>query len=186
MLAAGTLSARRSTERTPFCGGPTTTLSDHGRAPSSPRLTATPPPLGRRMLRLIFSNDHLLPRCWSSTTRLPFLRPISLRFCPSSPVRLRLSSQSRPARMPLCVGSVEGVPAVGGVTGICRGNVAGSPTSLPLPLGAGADCGWVRRQGRARRSPSSAPVPASLPIPGSYYEPLPAPTSPSTSGRVVL
>ena len=78
--------------------------SDHGCAPSSPRLSATPPPLGRRRLRLIFSKVHLLPRCWSSTTRLPFFRPISLRFCPSSPVRLRLSSQSRPASNPFCVG----------------------------------------------------------------------------------
>ena len=34
--------------------------------------------------------------------------------------------------------------------------------SLPLPLGAGAEVD--RRQGRARRSVSSAPVPASLPI----------------------
>src|SRR6266545_524812 len=118
MLAAGTLSARRSTDRTPFCCGPTTTLSDHGRAPSSPRLTATPPPRGRRMLRLIFSNVHLLPRCWSSTTRLPFLRPISFRFCPSRPVRLRLSSQSRPASNPF--GVVSGAVAVTPWAGACR------------------------------------------------------------------
>ena len=129
MLAAGTLSARRSTDRTPFCCGPTTTLSDHGRAPSSPRLTATPPPLGRRMLRLILSNVHLLPRCWSSTTRLPFLRPISFRFCPSRPVRLRLSSQSRPASNPFCVvsGAVATAPCAGTVT--WRGNVGAMPAS---------------------------------------------------------
>src|SRR5262249_56513560 len=116
-------------ERTPLDGGPTATRSDHGFAPSSPRRSATPPPLGRRRLRLIFSNDHLLPRCWSSTIRLPFFRPISLRFCPSRPVRLRLSSQSRPAKTPACVLSVggAGAPAVGGVTGICRGDVAGRP-----------------------------------------------------------
>src|SRR5215475_9448658 len=101
MLAVGSLSALMSTERTPLAGGPTVTFSDHGFAPSSPRLSATPPPLGRRRLRLMFSNDHLLPRCWSSTTKLPFFRPISLRFCPSRPVRLRLSSQSSPASSPL-------------------------------------------------------------------------------------
>src|SRR5438132_9833909 len=129
MLAVGSLSALMSTERTPLAGGPTVTLSDHGLAPSSPRLSATPPALGRRRLRLIFSNDHLLPRCWSSTTRLPFFRPISLRFCPSSPVRLRLSSQSRPASNPF--GASEGAPddVVGGVTCTCRGKVAGSPAS---------------------------------------------------------
>src|ERR1700675_95267 len=44
---------------------------------------------------------HLLPRCWSSTVRIPFFKPISLRFWPSSPVRLRLSSQSRPASNPV-------------------------------------------------------------------------------------
>ena len=44
------------------------------------------------------------------------------------------------------------------------GGGLGATNSLPLPLGAGADCGLVRRQRRARRSPSSAPVPASLPI----------------------
>src|SRR5215470_8156661 len=106
MLAVGNLSALISTARTPLAGGPTVTRSDQGFAPSSPRLSATPPALGRRRLRLIFSNDHLLPRCWSSTTRTPFFKPISLRFCPSRPVRLRLSSQSSPARIPLCVESV--------------------------------------------------------------------------------
>src|SRR5215470_1675723 len=134
MLAVGSLSALMSTERTPLDGGPTVTFSDQGFAPSSPKLSATPPLLGRRRLRLIFSNDHLLPRCWSSTSRLPLLRPISLRFCPSRPVRLRLSSQSRPAKMPACVESVvdagAGAPAVGGVTGIWRGNVAGRPASF--------------------------------------------------------
>src|SRR5215510_9648991 len=111
MLAVGTLSALMSTERTPLDGGPTATRRDHGLVPSSPRLSATPPPLGRRRLRLIFSNDHLLPRCWSSTRRLPFFRPISLRFCPSRPVRLRLSSQSRPARIPAWVPSAAGAGA---------------------------------------------------------------------------
>ena len=40
----------------------------------------------------------------------------------------------------------------------------GATYSLPLPLGAGADCEIDRRQGLARRYVSSAPVPASLPI----------------------
>src|SRR4029450_5969641 len=113
------LPALVSPEPPPVAGGPTVPFSDHGLAPSSPRLSATPPLLGRRRLRLIFSNAHLLPRCWSSTTRLPFFRAISLRFCPSRPVRLRLSSQSRPARMPLwaSVVVVAGAPVVGGGTG---------------------------------------------------------------------
>src|SRR5712675_1683202 len=96
-----TLSARMSIGRTPFAGGPTRTRSDHAWLPSSPTLSATPPPLGRRRLRVILSKFHLLPRCWSSTVRFPFFRPISLRFWPSSPVRLRLSSQSSPASNPL-------------------------------------------------------------------------------------
>src|SRR6201987_2638860 len=101
MLLVGTLLARTSMLGTPFSGGPTVTRTDQGCAPSSPRLSATPPLLGRRRLRLMFSKFHLLPRCWSSTTSTPFLRPISLRFCPSRPVRLRLSSQSSPASIPL-------------------------------------------------------------------------------------
>jgi hypothetical protein len=52
-----------------------------------------------------------LPRCWSSTTSLPFFRPISLRFCPSSPLKLRLSSQFNPAK------SVPGVLRPSGITG---------------------------------------------------------------------
>src|ERR1700756_2570007 len=104
MLLVGTLLARTSTARTPFSDGPTVTRTVQGRAPSSPRLSATPPPLGRRRLRLMFSKFHLLPRCWSSTTSTPFFRPISLRFCPSRPVRLKLSSQSRPASSPLGAG----------------------------------------------------------------------------------
>src|SRR5579883_3031898 len=74
MFEVETLSARISTLRTPFSAGPTVTRNDQGRAPSSPKLNATPPPSGRRRLRLIFSKFHLLPRCWSSTTRLPFFR----------------------------------------------------------------------------------------------------------------
>src|ERR1700755_2362753 len=100
MFLVGTLLARTSTLRTPFSGGPTVTRTNQGCATSSPRLSAPPPPLGRRRLRLMFSKFHLLPRCWSSTTSTPFFKPISLRFCPSRPVRLRLSSQSRPASNP--------------------------------------------------------------------------------------
>src|ERR1700742_4829458 len=104
MLLVGTLLARTAIARPPFSAGPTVTRTAQGRAPSSPRLSATPPLLGRRKLRLMFSKFHLLPRCWSSTTSTPFLRPISLRFCPSRPVRLRLSSQSRPASKPFGAG----------------------------------------------------------------------------------
>ena len=138
-----------STERTPLAGGPTVTRSDQACAPSSPRLSATPPPLGRRRLRLILSNVHLLPRCWSSTMRLPFFRPISLRFWPSRPVRLRLSSQSRPASSPLWVlsAAAAGVPDGAGaavpsgcvVPAICLGNVGAQPCVF-----LGSDAGGER------------------------------------------
>src|SRR5580693_7734452 len=112
MFVVEILSARISTDRTPLAGGPTATRSHHTWAPSSLRVNATPPPLGRRRLRLMFSKFHLLPRCWSSTIKFPFFRPISLRFCPSSPVRLRLSSQSRPASSPLVASRLPGIAAV--------------------------------------------------------------------------
>src|ERR1700744_678541 len=99
MFEVDTLSARMSTERTPFEGAPTATRSYQACVPSSPMVSATPPPLGLRRPTVMLSKFHLLPRCWSSTINLPFFRPISLRFCPSSPVRLKLSSQSRPASM---------------------------------------------------------------------------------------
>src|ERR1700744_1412001 len=113
MLLVGTLVARTSTLRTPFSDGPTVTRADQGCAPSSPRLSATPPALGRRRLRLMFSKFHLLPRCWSSTTSTPFLKPISLRFCPSRPVRLRLLSQSQPASK--LFADAFGPPGAGGL-----------------------------------------------------------------------
>src|ERR1700710_2312020 len=129
MLLVETWSARISPVRTPFAGGPTATRSDQAWLPSSPTLSATPPPLGRRRLRVILLKFHLLPRCWSSTIRLPFFRPISLRFWPSSPVRLRLSSQSRPASSPLCALSAaiaaaggEDTEAAPGGPGVCRRN----------------------------------------------------------------
>src|SRR5215471_8712602 len=116
MLLVGTLLARTSTLRTPFSAGPTVTRADQGCAPSSPTLSATPPPCGRRRLRLIFSKFHLLPRCSSSTIRRPFFKPISLRFWPSSPVRLRLSSQSSPASSPLAV-ELPAAPGAAGAIG---------------------------------------------------------------------
>src|SRR5580704_17463840 len=117
MFELETLVARMSTDRTPFSCGPTSTRNDQARLPSSPRLSATPPPRGRRRLRLIFSKFHLLPRCSSSTIRRPFFKPISLRFWPSSPVRLKLSSQSRPASSPLAVELLAAPGAPGGVIG---------------------------------------------------------------------
>src|SRR6516164_7182617 len=143
MLLVETLSAWISTLRTPFSEGPTATRSDQGCAPSSPRLNATPPPLGRRRLRLILSKFHLLPRCWSSTTRLPFFRPISLRFCPSSPVRLRLSSQSRPASKPLlppdCDAAGTGTGGIAAVGAAPCGGGTGAPatTRLATPVASG-------------------------------------------------
>src|SRR5260370_18659522 len=112
MFVVETLSARISTDRTPLAGGPTVTRSDQAWLPSSPTLSATPPPLGRRRLRGIFSKFHLLPRCLSSTIRFPFFKTISLRFCPSSPVRLKLSSPSRPASTPLGASRLSGTVAV--------------------------------------------------------------------------
>src|SRR6185437_11610919 len=135
MLLVETSLARMSTERTPSRGGPTATRSDHGLAPFSPRLKATPPPVGRRRLRLMFSNFHLSPRCSSSTIRLPFFRPISLRFWPSRPVRLRLSSQSRPASKPLVAEDDVAGGVIGtGATGIAGALAAGCPgTGAPPP-----------------------------------------------------
>src|SRR5215831_15306255 len=133
MLLLETLSALMLTLRTPFSAGPTATRSDHGRAPSSLRFRATPPPLGRRRLRLMFSKFHLLPRCWSSTTSLPFFRPISLRFCPSSPVRLRLSSQSSPASSPLL--PPDGVADGGAAGGAAAGKVVDCPATAAPSLG---------------------------------------------------
>src|ERR1700716_2991630 len=74
MLAVDNLSARRSTDRTPLICGPTSTRSDHGLAPSSPKLSCTPPLLGRRKLRLIFSNVHLLPRRLAAADEFAFLK----------------------------------------------------------------------------------------------------------------
>src|ERR1700761_6829098 len=117
MFEVETLSARISTERTPLAGAPTATRSDQAWVPSSPMVSATPPPLGRRRPTGVLSKFHFLPRCRSSTTSLPFFKPISLRFCPSSPVRLRLSSQSRPASM------LFGVP-LSGLAGKAAGGTA--------------------------------------------------------------
>src|ERR1700761_1472360 len=139
MSLVETLSARISTDRTPLAGAPTGTRIDQAWAPSSPTLSATPPSLGRRRLRLILSKFHLLPRCWSSTIRLPFFRPISLRFCPSRPVRLRLSSQSRPASNPL-VALPDGVAGAGAA--VLVGGAAAIGEACP-PGGGAADesCG---------------------------------------------
>src|SRR5579872_2986499 len=113
MFVVETLSALMSTDLTPLLGGPTATRSDQPCAPSSARLSATPPPLGRRKLSEMFLKFHLLPRCWSSTIRLPFFKPISLRFCPSRPVKLKLSSQSSPASNPFGELSGDVAPAAG-------------------------------------------------------------------------
>src|ERR1700761_8454335 len=71
MFEVETLSARISTERTPLAGAPTATRSDQACVPSSPMVSATPPPLGRRRPTVMLSKFHLLPRCWSSTISLP-------------------------------------------------------------------------------------------------------------------
>src|SRR6201999_3263130 len=89
MFFVETLSARISTDRTPSDGAPTVTRNDQGLLPSSPRLSATPPPSGRRRLRLIFSKFHLLPRCSSSTIRLPFFQTDLLEVLSVEPGRAR-------------------------------------------------------------------------------------------------
>src|ERR1700731_2509182 len=67
--------------------------------------------------------------------RLPFFKPISLRFWPSRPVKLRLSSQSRPASNPFCelLGDVAaeagGADCADGFALPGRGNVGGKPAS---------------------------------------------------------
>ena len=83
-----------SIARCPCPRGVTVAVIDHG--PSAPReLTAkaTPPSLGRVRLRLISAKDHRLPVRVSSTTRLPFFTPISVRSPPSGPSASSASSQ---------------------------------------------------------------------------------------------
>src|SRR6201996_6837131 len=135
MFEVETLSARISTERTPLAGAPTATRSDQAWVPSSPMVSATPPPLGRRRPTGVLSKFHFLPRCRSSTTSLPFFKPISLRFCPSSPVRLRLSSQSRPASMLLDGAFLSGL--AGAATG---GGTAAAGDDGDGGTATGADC----------------------------------------------
>src|SRR5258708_8772448 len=70
--------------------------------------------------------------------RLPFFRPISLRFCPSSPVRLRLSSQSRPASRPLAASRLPGFTAV-----VPDGALGGGGIGLTGSVSAGwSDAAW--------------------------------------------
>ena len=61
---------------------------------SEPSVTAMPPLLGRITPRSILVNVHCLPLRWSSTVRLPPLRPISARSRPSRPLASRLSIQA--------------------------------------------------------------------------------------------
>src|ERR1700758_4445289 len=145
MLVVETLSALMSTDRTPLAGGPTVTRSDQPGALSSATLSATPPLLGRRRLREMFWKFHLLPRCWSSTIRLPFFKPISLRFCPSSPVRLRLSSQSRPASSPLAGSRLSEAAAVaaGGVSDDDGATWPRGIGSADWPVGGGISPGCL-------------------------------------------
>ena len=156
MFRVGTLSALISTERTPLDGAPTTTPNDHGVLPASPKLIATPPVCGRRRFSVMLLKVEVLPRCWSSITSVPFLRPISLRFWPSSPVRLRLSSHSSPARRPLGDGfSAAGTGGVGSAwtsgatcpggsdsdgpdgTGMVGGMTGGATRGVATPVASG-------------------------------------------------
>src|SRR3977135_929842 len=92
----------------------------HGRSTlSEPIVAAMPPPLGRVTLRSILVNVHCLPLRWSSTVRLPPLRPISVSSRPSKPPASRLSIQAISAANsgtpPRAVGTVEGAGAANGV-----------------------------------------------------------------------
>src|ERR1700724_4808418 len=73
--------------------------------------------------------------------RLPFFKPISLRFCPSSPVRLRLSSPSSPASSPLALPGVAAVVADGaGVGGGAAGPAGSATPGWPGDDGAATGC----------------------------------------------
>src|ERR1035437_3147101 len=87
MFVVETLSARISTDRTPFAGGPTATRSDQAWLPSSPTLSATPPPLGLRRLREMFSKFHFVPARVIVDNRVPFLQPVFFEFLPVNPGR---------------------------------------------------------------------------------------------------
>ena len=88
-LRASMLTARR-----PSPSGFTPARSTHSRSVfSEPMRSTTSPPSCRVRLRLILSNFDCCPLRWSSTVRLPLLRPISPRSWPSRPSALMLSSQ---------------------------------------------------------------------------------------------
>jgi len=93
ILRASMLTARR-----PSPSGLTPASNTQGRSGLSELMRNTTSPADSRVrLRLIFSNLDCCPLRRSSTTRLPLLRPTSLRSRPSRPSALTLSSQVRTA-----------------------------------------------------------------------------------------
>ena len=91
--------ASMPTARTPSPSGRIAALSTQGRSGlSDARRKITPPCGGRVRLTLMRLKVQCLPLRWSSTVRLPFLRPSSRRSWPSRPVAPSPSIQaSRPA-----------------------------------------------------------------------------------------
>ena len=78
-----------------------------------------PPSLGRVTLKSMLVNVHCLPLRWSSTVRLPPLRPISVRSRPSRPAASRLSIQASSAARsgtPLPTGKAAAAGAEAGAT----------------------------------------------------------------------
>ena len=125
-----------SIARRPCPRGVTVAVIDHG--PSVPReLTAkdTPPSLGRVRLRLMSAKDHRFPVRVSSTTRLPFFTPISVKSPPSGPSTSSASSQpssvvqtsgafcAAAAPVPASAGVFGGAPAA--VLGLALAAAAG-------------------------------------------------------------
>ena len=97
------LRASKLTARTPLPIGMMFACTSQGRAASSePSANSSSPECGRVRLRWMFSNFDWWPLRTSSTTRLPLLRPISVRSPPSRPSAPRLSSQARKLAKPSC------------------------------------------------------------------------------------
>ena len=97
------LRASKLTARTPLPIGMMFACTSQGReASSEPSPNSSSPERGRVRLRWMFSNFDWWPLRTSSTTRLPLLRPISVRSPPSRPSAPRLSSQARKLAKPSC------------------------------------------------------------------------------------
>ena len=141
-----TLRASKLTARTPLPIGFTVACTSQGRAASSePSANSSSPECGRVRLTRMFSNFDWWPLRTSSTTRLPLLRPISVRSPPSRPSAPRLSSQPRklaklscgvrlspPRASPLREAEGAGVAGADGATAASDTVVASGPRAAPV------------------------------------------------------